>query len=68
MGKWCHVICETCWNKKNPNREPVRYFHNPTRELCCFCGQSTASDIVVREDPTILRCKGVHYDDTVPKT
>lgn len=59
MSKWNHSICDRCWEKKEPNREPVRVV-DAERELCCYCGFSHKSGIYVRADPNTLRCKGVH--------
>ena len=57
MG-WTHRICEECWNKRNPDREPVKV-KSQYDELkpCCFCGKETASGIFVRFDPKQLNCK-----------
>jgi hypothetical protein len=54
---WTHLICENCWRKREPKREPVRLI-NAEEEKCCFCGSLTKSGIYVRENPNFLLCKG----------
>ena len=48
MG-WRHAICDACWWKREPDREPVRVLD--CRELCCFCGHRETDGIYVMEDP-----------------
>lgn len=61
MSKFEHSICDTCWNKKNPERiahklhEKIR-----EREVCCYCGAPHNSGIFVREDPQSVQCVGRH--------
>jgi hypothetical protein len=68
MSRWNHSICEDCWDKRNPGREPVRVRlekledMNAINEVCCFCGDKHSSDIYVREDPAGLVCKGEHAE------
>lgn len=61
MSRWNHAICISCWNKLNPDREPIRIkeeFLDETAEPCCYCGRPQQSGIFVREDPTTLPCRG----------
>ena len=57
MSAWNHNICQACWNKKNPDREPVRikpaYAYLAT---CCYCGAENRDGIYVREDPAKMKC------------
>jgi hypothetical protein len=50
-------MCDTCWEDRNPDREPVRVTHNLSykAEICAWCGQPTAGGIYVRQDPTRVR-------------
>ena len=58
MSAWTHTICRPCWDKLNPDREPVRV-KNAQTEPCCYCGNETFSGIYVRKDPDELPlCKG----------
>lgn len=62
---WTHLICDDCWDKKNPDLaavtadvgfrslEPAE-FGKPT--LCCFCSEPTRSGIYVRHDQAELSC------------
>ena len=59
MADWTHTICEACWRKREPGREPVR-LKNPTAEPCCFCGAVTRDGIFVRQDPQDLACQAAH--------
>lgn len=45
--------CDSCFAERNPGREPVRLME-PETEICCFCGQPTASGIYVRVDPSTV--------------
>lgn len=66
MSRWTHNICIVRWNKKNPDREPVRLRLSslPSRiKVCCFCGQPNSNGIFVREDPSTLPCQGVHEEN-----
>ncbi len=65
MSRWTHSICEACWNRREPDREPVRIreeFRDEQAEPCCFCGKGHASGISVREDPALVACQGKHED------
>lgn len=58
-GKWTHAICDECWEKKEPDREPTRLVEEfRHKEPCCYCGKSQKSGIFVRGDPTITPCNG----------
>lgn len=59
-SRWNHSICDDCWDKLNPGREPSRLFDGP--EVCCFCGETHNSGILVRRHPDThdLKCKGEH--------
>ena len=59
MSRWTHSICDSCWNIKEPIREPVHIMHGEI-EICCFCGKETRSGIYVRYNPEELSCKGNH--------
>lgn len=49
---WTQPICDTCWQERNPAREPVRVaLGNRTAEVCAYCGTSTPSGIYVRANP-----------------
>lgn len=59
MSRWTHSICVPCWNKREPGREPIRlHVEFISWETCCFCGESHASGIHVREDPAKMLCQG----------
>ena len=56
---WTHPICQPCWDRNFPGREPIIVtFTDP--ELCCFCREREAEGIYVRHDPAELECGGVH--------
>lgn len=61
-SKWTHSICDKCWIKKNPDREPARLRY-PLMEKCCYCGEMDISGIFVRENPADMLCNGVHNED-----
>lgn len=49
-----------------PGRVPPRLV-NAERDICCNCGQWTASGIYIREDPCLWPCDGGHVDnDHIP--
>jgi hypothetical protein len=62
MSRWTHSICEGCWEKRDPNREPVRVKDREV-EIYCFCGLTHASGIYVREDPAKTLCRGTFFHD-----
>lgn len=52
---WTQAICDGCWQKRYPAREPSRIVE-PFREaeVCSYCGHDTTSGIYVREDPATV--------------
>lgn len=55
---WTHAQCKRCWDEENPNREPVKIADKEV-EICCTCGERTASGIYIRRDPKyVLYTKG----------
>lgn len=66
MGEWSHNICERCWRRQKPDREPVKINYAPV-ENCCFCGNSTQAGIYTRHDPKDpeLKCGGEHEPEMV---
>jgi hypothetical protein len=64
MSVWNHVICEACWNRKNPGRPPVKlYVSGGHYETCCYCSAATCAGIHVRENPADMPCNGVHSEE-----
>jgi len=57
--EWTHSICDNCWKKRDPDREPVRFLL-PPEERCCFCGRLHKSGVYIRHDPKELKCGGKH--------
>lgn len=56
-SKWTHAICDECWKKREPDREPHRFVPEArVLEGCCFCLEPTRSGIYVREDPALTKC------------
>lgn len=61
-----HSICDGCWRKEFPAREPHRMIADAspaktaTLEQCCFCGEIHTSGIYIRRHPLKCPCKGVH--------
>jgi hypothetical protein len=54
---WTHNCCFDCWNKREPNRQPVcdkTLVPRGIALICCWCGIPTQSGIYVREDPTVM--------------
>jgi hypothetical protein len=69
MSKWNHSICETCWKKQNPDREPIvikPQFRD--EETCCSCSLRHFSGIYVRSNPADMPCNGVHIGDAEAAT
>ena len=74
MSAWTHSICESCWNKKNPDRPAVHIVGVETDddgdvadpEVCCYCGKTHSSGIYVRGAPEETPCLGVGkvHDET----
>lgn len=54
---WTHSICDRCWSRRNPEREPIRVDGTGWR-ACCFCGRPTSAEISLRADPASTRCGG----------
>lgn len=49
---WTQAICDHCWRKQHPNREPQKIRREYRQvERCAFCDKKTASGIYVRHDP-----------------
>jgi len=63
VSRFTHPICRTCWDQRQPGREPVAligdYRHE---EACCYCDVKTLAGIYVRDDPTLAPCLGLHED------
>jgi hypothetical protein len=55
-----HNICKDCWEKRNPNTNPVR-LKERHEEACCFCGRMNKDGIFVmemdRSKVTFCKCK-----------
>lgn len=47
---WTHAQCKRCWDKENPNREALEILDKEV-EICCTCGERTASGIYIRRNP-----------------
>ena len=47
---WNQPICEYDWEKRHPDRTPVRV-RDRKSEKCAYCGRETTSGIYVRDDP-----------------
>lgn len=62
-GRWDHAICDGCWKKREPGRDPVR-LKLMQCETCCFCGSPTVDGIFVREDPQKALCHGAHEGES----
>lgn len=65
MSKWNHLLCEACWNDRNPGRKAV-IVPSSSIDRCCVCGQPTGSGIYVRANPVEMACDGlgpVHVED-----
>ena len=50
VASWNQPCCEYDWEKRHPNRQPVRVTDSKV-EKCAWCGRKTVSGIYVREDP-----------------
>jgi hypothetical protein len=49
-----HSICDECWPRVHPGREPIRV--TPAEaERCCYCGAETRAGIYIH-DPAHERC------------
>jgi hypothetical protein len=52
---WTQALCENCWLRDNPGREPVAIKPEFAElERCCKCGADTFSGIYVRVDPATV--------------
>jgi hypothetical protein len=61
VSRWTHSICVECWNKKNPDREPIAFKPDFREEdKCCYCSEKHSSGIYVRENPADMPCNGEH--------
>ncbi len=63
MSQWRHNICQVCWDRKNPGREPHRIVEELRSERrCCYCGALNRDGIGIREHPHNgdLQCQGKH--------
>jgi hypothetical protein len=65
VTQWLHVICEICWDvtHSNPKRTPMRLLR-PEAAPCCMCGLMATDGILVRLDPAVTKCRGVHTQTT----
>lgn len=59
MSVWTHLLCQSCWEKREPGRTPIRVKDDPGGR-CCGCGVQTTVATYVREDPQLMRCRGLH--------
>ena len=52
---WTQPICDLCWAREEPGREPTRLLpHAREIEKCCICGRDTLSGIYFRRDPATV--------------
>jgi hypothetical protein len=56
---WTHVLCDSCWAIRNGDRVPHVTVCDVNGDRCCQCGKDCRA-IFIREDPALMRCKGVH--------
>jgi hypothetical protein len=54
--EWTQSICYDCWDKREPNRIPVRIRFSDDEfpdyvEICCDCGRKTIDGIFIKDDP-----------------
>lgn len=54
---WQHSICDLCYSKEQPGRDPIR-LKEAELSTCCFCGELHDSGIYYRKDPQLTLCKG----------
>lgn len=60
MSLWTHALCDTCYEQREPGREPTRLTEPFVQvETCCFCGDETTSGIYYRLDPNKAPCHGI---------
>jgi hypothetical protein len=58
MSWHSHLMCEECWNQKNPTKQTNARGRGAPCGTCCMCGRETASGIYVRGDasPSWAHC------------
>lgn len=58
---WVHAMCDGCWKKRHPDRDPARanLFDEGEPDACCYC-DAPINGIYVREDPQLAPCRGNH--------
>lgn len=55
---WTHTLCDRCWALRNGVlATPI--LNDIEDERCCQCGKACRG-IFIREDPGMMRCKGMH--------
>jgi hypothetical protein len=59
MSQNVHRCCDSCWNKRELGREPVR-LKEAREDICCLCGSMTASGIYVFDKKAFDHCEGNH--------
>lgn len=59
LTPWRHAICDKCWQKREPGKEPIR-LKDADPVDCCFCNKRTHSRIFVRADSADMPCGGRH--------
>lgn len=67
MSAWTHLLCEACWNQRNPDRRVAVRAAGASAAPCCSCGKPTDSGIYWRGNPRDFGCFGLgpmHEDDT----
>jgi len=65
MSRWTHAVCDDCWNRVQPDREPHRFVEDARQiEVCCYCAEFTLSGIYQRQDPSLVGCGGNHGDES----
>lgn len=61
---WTHAMCDPCYQREQPGREPARLPKDRQRATpCCGCGIETTAGIFYRCPPTKLQCQaksGIH--------
>lgn len=53
MSRWTHAVCDDCYEELEPGRTPTRMVEAEL-EVCCSCGDLTASGIFYRADPLAM--------------
>lgn len=59
MSEFTHHFCDPCWRVTHGQRIPYRVI-DAADDVCCYCGRESSSGIYVREDPSLLPCRGEH--------